>query len=249
MFPGQPGRGNPVHHLLTITRYHFGPAAPLRLMAEVPTEWLLTKFQAAIEPSPNMISFLRATLSHVHYCCPPFNPCSWSKYSSSVKLVTSPVTRPVGEKSPRTGAPTEAGPQRVHFCMTIMPKAPHPSHTPQGLHALSPLQGRRRGQALRHQQDGHGLRLRRALQPVQLPEGTGAPLPTHVPGAAQRLPQRHTSLPGVRAAEAMKGRPCHLLKFNSLRPPASTGLLPSLTRDLSSRHEAVCLQMGLELST
>lgn len=70
-----------------------------------------------------------------------------------------------------------------------------------------PMQGGRRGQALRHQQDGHGLRLRRALQPVRLPQGAGASLPAHVPCAAQRLPQRHTSLPGVRAAEAMKGRP------------------------------------------
>ena len=57
------------------------------------------------------------------------------------------------------------------------------------------MQGGRRGQALRHQQDGHGLWLRRALQPVQLPEGAGAPLPADVPRAAQRLSQRQARLP------------------------------------------------------
>lgn len=70
--------------------------------------------------------------------------------------------------------------------------------------SLSPLQGRRRSQALCHQQDCHRLRLCWALQPVQLPEGAGATLSTHVPRAAQWLPQCHTSIPGICTTEAMK---------------------------------------------
>lgn len=60
---------------------------------------------------------------------------------------------------------------------------------------LVSLQRRWRGEALCHLQHCSGLRLRRALQPVQLPEGAGAPLPADVPRAAQRLSQRQARLP------------------------------------------------------
>ncbi|KAG7231549.1 hypothetical protein INR49_011571 [Caranx melampygus] len=43
-----------------------------------------------------------------------------------------------------------------------------------------------------------GLRLRRAVQPVQQPEGPGAPLPPDVAGAAQRLAQRPPRIPRLR---------------------------------------------------
>lgn len=66
--------------------------------------------------------------------------------------------------------------------------------TPCGVCVLS-LQRRWRGEALRDLQHCSGLRLRRALQPVRLPEGAGAALPADVPGAAQRLSQRQARLP------------------------------------------------------
>lgn len=69
--------------------------------------------------------------------------------------------------------------------------------------SLCPPQGGRRGEALRHQQDEHGLRLRRALQPVRLSEGAGAALPAHLAGPAQRLAQRHAGLPRLQPAEAV----------------------------------------------
>ena len=57
------------------------------------------------------------------------------------------------------------------------------------------LQCRRGSEALCDLQHGARLRLRRALQPVQLTEGAGAALPADVPRPAQRLPQRQASLP------------------------------------------------------
>lgn len=39
------------------------------------------------------------------------------------------------------------------------------------------------------------IRLCRTLQPVQLAEGVGAPLPADIPGSAQWLPQRQARLP------------------------------------------------------
>lgn len=59
-------------------------------------------------------------------------------------------------------------------------------------------QCRRRGEALRHLQHTARLRLRRALQPVQQPEGPGAPLPPDLAGAAQRLAQRAPRIPRLR---------------------------------------------------
>ena len=120
--------------------------------------------------------------------------------SGSLKLVTSPDHSATEEHGDSPTRP-ELRQHRVSLLVTRSPQLT------QARVLSPPMQGGRRGQALRHQQDGHGLRLRRALQPVRLPQGAGASLPAHVPRAAQRLPQRHTSLPGVRAAEAMKGRP------------------------------------------
>lgn len=66
------------------------------------------------------------------------------------------------------------------------------------------LQCGRRGEALRHQQNSHRLWLCRALQPVQLTEGTGLALPAHVPRSAQWLSECHVSIPGLRTPEAMR---------------------------------------------
>lgn len=51
--------------------------------------------------------------------------------------------------------------------------------------ALSSPQRGRRGEALRHQQDPLRIRLRRAVQPVQLAKRTRTSLPAHVFGSAQ----------------------------------------------------------------
>lgn len=57
------------------------------------------------------------------------------------------------------------------------------------------LQCRWGSEALCDLQHCSGIWLRRALQPVQLVEGAGAPLPADIPGPAQRLPQRQACLP------------------------------------------------------
>lgn len=57
------------------------------------------------------------------------------------------------------------------------------------------LQCRWGSEALCDLQHRSGLRLCRALQPVQLPEGAGAPLPADIPRSAQRLPQCQACLP------------------------------------------------------
>ena len=67
-------------------------------------------------------------------------------------------------------------------------------------------QGGWRGETLRHQQDQHRLRVRRALQPVRLPEGAGASLPAHLAGPTQRLAQRHAGLPRLQPAETVTRR-------------------------------------------
>lgn len=54
------------------------------------------------------------------------------------------------------------------------------------------------GEALRHLQHTARLRLRWALQPIQQPQGPGAPLPPDLPGATQRLAQRAPRIPRLR---------------------------------------------------
>lgn len=96
------------------------------------------------------------------------------------------------------------------------------------LTSLSPPQGGWRGEALRHQQDEHRLRLRRALQPVRLAEGAGAALPAHVAGPAQRLAQRHAGLPRLQPAETVTRPP------DIVYTPPSPPLLISLFRHRSA---------------
>lgn len=71
----------------------------------------------------------------------------------------------------------------------------------------SSLQCGRWGEALRHQQDPLRLRLRRAVQPVQLTKRTRTSLPAHVFGPAQRLSECDASVPGLRPAETVRTRP------------------------------------------
>ncbi|XP_029395568.1 phosphatidylinositol 3-kinase regulatory subunit gamma isoform X1 [Mus pahari] len=61
-----------------------------------------------------------------------------------------------------------------------------------GCYACSVVRG---SEALCHLQHGSRIWLCRTLQPVQLTEGAGAPLPADIPGSAQRLPQRQAHLP------------------------------------------------------
>lgn len=69
---------------------------------------------------------------------------------------------------------------------------------------LSPPQCGRWGEALCHQQDPLRIRLRRAVQPVQLAKRTRPSLPAHILGSAQWLSECDARVPGVRPAEAVR---------------------------------------------
>lgn len=61
---------------------------------------------------------------------------------------------------------------------------------------LSPPQRWRRHQTLCHLQDSHWFRIRRALQPVLIPQGPGAPLQERLLGPTQRPAECKPGLPG-----------------------------------------------------
>lgn len=70
------------------------------------------------------------------------------------------------------------------------------------------LQCGRWGKALRHQQDTLRLRLRRAVQSVQLAERTRTSLPAHVFGPAQWLSECYASVPSLYSAETVRTSAC-----------------------------------------